>query len=251
MIDYTIRRSPRARHVWLRFDREGRLCVVIPRRFDASRVHGLVESHAGWIERTRGRVEKRRRTLQAEPPARLPEVLSLTAVQRRLSVKYRPTPATRMMVREQGDGLVVMGPVHELARCREALLRWLRRQAHGYFSELTAQLASENGFVPGKVVVRAQRTRWASFSRRGTLSLNVRLLFVAPELARHVIVHELCHTKHMDHSRKFWACVARHDPDWQQHRSRLRVAWHSAPAWLDSERLVAHDDGNTRSGPPC
>ncbi len=244
MIDYTVRRSPRARHVWLRFDREGRLTVVIPRRFDARRVPGIVESHAGWIERTRGRVEKRRRTLQAEPPSRLPETLCLAALQREWSVEYRATPTTRMMVREQGDGLVVTGPVHELDRCREALLRWLRRQGHAYFSELTAQLASENGFVPGKVIVRAQRTRWASCSRRGTLSLNVRLLFIAPELARHVLIHELCHTKHMDHSRRFWACVARHDPEWQEHRRRLRRAWHSAPTWLDSERLVAPDNGH-------
>ncbi len=242
MIDYTVRRSPRARHVWLRFDREGRLSVVIPRRFNASRVPGIVESHAGWIERTRGRVEKRRRTLQAESSPRLPETLCLTALQQQWNVKYHATPTTRMMVREQGDALVVSGPVHEVARCKKALLRWLRRRGYAYFSELTAQLASENGFVPGKVIVRAQRTRWASCSRRGTLSLNVRLLFVAPELARHVIVHELCHTKHMDHSRRFWACVACHDPEWQEHRRRLRQAWRSAPGWIDSERVAASAD---------
>lgn len=235
MIDYTVRRSPRARHVWLRFDREGQLVVTIPRRFAAGRVPAIVQSHIDWIERTRSRVEARRRRLRAEPPPSLPEAISLPAIGREWKVEYRSTPSSCLTVNERGDVLVLSGPVGDASRCREALLRRLRRVAHAHLSDLTGRLACENGFNPGRVVVRAQRTRWASCSRRGTLSLNVRLLFIPPELARHVLVHELCHTKHMDHSSRFWACVARHDPDWREHRRRLRAAWHSVPRWLDCE----------------
>ncbi|HHE41537.1 MAG TPA: M48 family peptidase, partial [Dehalococcoidia bacterium] len=50
------------------------------------------------------------------------------------------------------------------------------------------------------------------------------------------------HTKHMDHSQKFWSCVARHDPDWKEHRRRLRAAWHDVPRWLDPEVAGAARD---------
>jgi predicted metal-dependent hydrolase len=235
MTDYTVVRSPRARHVWLRFDREGRLTVTIPRRFAARRVSAIVEQHSEWIERTRSRVEARHRKLQAEPPPSLPESVALPAIAREWQVEYRQTPSPRLTVSAKEGALVLSGPVDDPSRCREALVRWLRRMAHAHLSELAGEVASVNGLKAGKVVVRAQRTRWASCSRRGTLSLNVRLLFISPELVRHVVVHELCHTKHMDHSPKFWECVARYDPDWREHRRRLRAAWHGVPRWLDCE----------------
>jgi len=242
MIDYTVHRSQRARQVWLRFDREGRLVVVIPRRFDAGRVPGIVEAHAGWIERAHGRIEARRRRVSAWLPPRLPTTVSLPAIGREWQIEYRPAVSSRMTTFDKGGRLIVSGPVEDAKRCREALVRWLRRMAHVHFTKLATQVAADNGFKPGKVVVRAQRTLWASCSRRGTLSLNIRLLFIAPELAHHVIVHELCHTKHMDHSQKFWSCVARHDPDWKEHRRRLRAAWHDVPRWLDPEVAGAARD---------
>jgi len=233
--DYTVRRSPRARRVWLRFDREGRLVVVVPRRFDARRVPAIVGAHSDWIERTRSRIEATRRRLQAEPAPRLPGSIVLPAVGREWKVEYRPTSSSRVAVLDRGDTLVVSGRTCDPARCRDALLRWLRRVGRSHFAGLTEQLASGNGFRPGRISVRAQRTRWASCSRKASLSLNVRLLFIGPELVRHVVVHELCHTKHMDHSRRFWVCVAHHDPEWRDHRRRLRAAWRSVPRWLDCD----------------
>lgn len=235
MTDYTVRRSPRARHVWLRFDREGQLVIVVPHRFDLRRVPAIVESHAGWIERAKNRIKTRRQRVQQEQIPSLPDNIVLPAIGRAWKVEYLPTASPRMTVLERDGTLTVCGPVEDTARCRRTLLRWLRRAGHAYLAELTASIASSNGFKPGTIVIRAQRTRWASCSRRGTLSLNVRLLFIAPELARHVLVHELCHTKHMDHSQKFWACVALHDAEWKDHRRRLRAAWRDVPGWLDAE----------------
>lgn len=60
----------------------------------------------------------------------------------------------------------------------------------------------------------------------------MRLLFVKPGLARHVLLHELCHTGHMNHSEKFWSLLTRHDPDCVRHRRELREAWGQVPAWL-------------------
>ena len=74
-----------------------------------------------------------------------------------------------------------------------------------------------------KVIIRNQKTRFGSCSRGGTLSFNYRLLFLPPHLSDYVIVHELCHLIEFNHSKRFWALVARAAPDFRASRRELRL----------------------------
>ena len=80
--------------------------------------------------------------------------------------------------------------------------------------------------------MRAQRTCWGSRSCSGTVSLNLCLLFLEPALLDYLIVHELCHGRHMNHSRRFWALVGRHVPDYRRLDRCLGDSWRAVPAWL-------------------
>ena len=73
-----------------------------------------------------------------------------------------------------------------------------------------------------RVSIRAQKTRWGSCSSRGTLSFNWKLYLTAPECLDYVVVHELCHLVHMDHSPAFWAEVERILPDYRTWKKWLR-----------------------------
>jgi predicted metal-dependent hydrolase len=95
-------------------------------------------------------------------------------------------------------------------------------------------LAEERGFVVEGFSVRSQRGRWGSCSRRGAISLNMKLLFLPEDLSDHVLLHELCHTRHMDHSPAFWALMREHDRDSESKNRLLRVASKHVPAWLDA-----------------
>jgi predicted metal-dependent hydrolase len=85
------------------------------------------------------------------------------------------------------------------------------------------------------VQVRLQRTRWGSCSSSGTVSLNAALLFLEPNVVRYLFVHELCHLVALNHSRKFWTEVARHEPDYEALDRRLTQAWHEIPLWAHPE----------------
>src|SRR5437660_1296677 len=73
--------------------------------------------------------------------------------------------------------------------------------------------------------------RWARRSASKNLSLNTKLLFLSPDLVRYVLIHELCHTVHMNHSGDFWRLVACHEPGYRVLDQALRAAWKTVPQW--------------------
>jgi predicted metal-dependent hydrolase len=244
-MDYEIRRSQRARHVWLRFDQEGGLVVVVPRKFDIRQVPAIVESHQDRVRRNATRAASRRDAGGIPSPVSLPDSIVLRALGEEWRVKYRATSGTRVKAVECDEGrLIVSGATADAEACRRALLRWLSRSARHRLGPLLREVACEHGFVLPRVTVRAQRTRWASCSRGGVISLNIRLLFAPHDAVRHVMLHELCHTRCMDHSARFWTMLRGLDPGWRERRNELRTAWHEVPSWFWGTS-VCHDQLTT------
>jgi predicted metal-dependent hydrolase len=92
-------------------------------------------------------------------------------------------------------------------------------------SLIERRVAHFNAFykVPvSKIVVRNQRTRWGSCSHKGVLSFNYRIVFLPDHLVDYIVVHELCHRREMNHSKRFWALVAQAIPDHAACRKGLR-----------------------------
>ena len=104
----------------------------------------------------------------------------------------------------------------------ETELQRLRTAARADLTERVTRLAARMGVDFAGITIRAQRTRWGSCSSAGNLNFNC-LLMLAPEsVLNYVVVHELCHRKHMDHSPAFWQEVARMLPDYKKEEAWLR-----------------------------
>lgn len=232
-IGYTVRESRRAGRVGLRVSVSEGLVVTIPFGFDAAKIPGILHSKRRWLEGALARVEERRAFVASQRPAEPPDHMRLLAIGQEWSIGYRRTGARGATVAEESPGrLIVAGNIDDAASCRAALRLWLAHTAHGHLVPLLKELATEEGFKVGRVIVRLQRTRWGSCSKTGTISLNLKLLFLHPDVVRYVLLHELCHTLRMDHSAKFWAIARQHMPDCREHDKKLRAAWRLVPAWI-------------------
>lgn len=87
--------------------------------------------------------------------------------------------------------------------------------------EAIARINAVYGLPIKKVAIRDQRTRWGSCSKDGNLNFNYRIAHLPPHLADYLVAHELCHLLEFNHSRAFWAHVARAVPEWQKCRAEL------------------------------
>lgn len=91
------------------------------------------------------------------------------------------------------------------------------------FTERVAYYAAQMGVTYAHITLRNQKTRWGSCSSKGNLNFNYQLYFLPEELMDYVIIHELAHRVHMNHSPEFWALVAQHCPEYQERRARLKA----------------------------
>lgn len=114
-------------------------------------------------------------------------------------------------------------PVSDLTDAqRKALEKRYIAAAKEYFPKRAAYFLPLTGGSYDRITIRDQKTRWGSCSAKGTLSFNWRLMLAPPAVLDYVVVHELCHLTHMDHSKAFWALVESVCPDYRIHRKWLK-----------------------------
>ena len=225
----SVRESGRARRLSIKVYPRGRVEVVVPKRTRAADVEAFVREHREWIDRTRDEF------LSKHPvePFRLPERIVLRGVGREFDVRYRRKRGQAgVRYRELGSTIVLTGATDDESACVKALRRWLASIAKAEFGQRLLALSSLTGLPYQRIQVRAQKTCWGSHSSTGTVSLNYCLLFLEPELVRYLLIHELCHARHMNHSRRFWRLVERFDPEYRDHDKRLSSAWQQIPVWV-------------------
>lgn len=227
--DYTVRVSRRAKQPSLRVTPEKGLEVVVPERFNQRRIPSLLAEHRSWIENIFEKLPEWR----PKPPQPLPSDISIQLAERTWELVKQPRPTSSLRIREnRQQQLTLTGDCSNEEACKQAVTRWLKNQAKKLLPALLTQICDETGLAFNNVSIRSQKTRWGSCSREKKINLNYKIIFLPYHLARHILVHELCHTVHLDHSRRFWNLVGQFDSNYKEHNKTLQNADHFMPGWI-------------------
>jgi predicted metal-dependent hydrolase len=206
-IPYTVRRSSRARRVRVNVHAHEGVEVVLPQRAPERAAAAAVAELRPWIERRLGEAEAVRARL-AERAGTVPylgEALTLVG------------QAGRTRAHRRDDRLLV--PAGD---ARPALERWYRRAARREVAPRLDRATAQVGSGYRDLVIRGQRTRWASCSPDGRMSFNWRLLLAPADVLDYVVWHEVCHLEIMDHSPRFWALLESRWPGYREQRRWLQ-----------------------------
>ena len=216
-----IRYSERAARMRMTLSAEGNLTVTVPIGTSGRSAEDFIRTNLSWIERTLLKLAlKQRRKPDTQPW--FPTVFHFPVTDEHFSIRYEWLNVCWTGVREHEGALLVTGRVLDAEMVHDALQNYLIRKAARILEPQVRSLAEKYGFQIGKVSIRFQRGRWGSCSRARDLSLNAQMLFLHPEEVRYVLFHELCHTREMNHSKRFWREVARYCPDYLRIRAELR-----------------------------
>jgi predicted metal-dependent hydrolase len=206
-IEYTVRRSTRARRVRVNVHAHSGVEVVLPLHAPERAAAAAVRELTPWIER---RLSERRLALAqvAERNGTLPYLGT--------QLQLVPQPG-RTRAHRSGDLLFVPEGDH-----RPAVERLYRRLARREIAVRLDTAVARIGASYNGLSIRAQSTRWASCSAGGAMSFNWRLLLAPEPVLDYVVWHEVCHLDVRDHSPRFWALVERRCPGWRAQRDWLR-----------------------------
>lgn len=227
---YTIRESARAKRVTLRIQPRTGLEVVVPKGFDSSIVPQLIQQKQGWIDKMMKKIAK-----NYPPPNSwdvLPTLIELEAMGREFTVNYVKSNSMDLLLKQNSEGRLTITGQGSLNDYSALLTDWLKQQGKQFLPPMLRALSRETGLDYARCQVRSQRTRWGSCSRKGTISLNCKLLFLPVEHVRYVMLHELCHVKHMNHSPAFWNYLQQLDPNALRLDKELDAYWPKVPYWV-------------------
>jgi predicted metal-dependent hydrolase len=206
-------RNPRARRYLLRLRPDGTIRVTIPRGGSTAVAQQFVERHAAWLERQFQR-------LQAQPRKPAVWTIGTEILLRGDAVRIESGfNGESGIIRFGGESIRVSNPVADL---RSAIEGHLRQLATRELPPRVLELAIRHGLTVRRITVRSQKSRWGSCSRRGTISLNWRLIQTPAFVSDYICLHELTHLRQMNHSPRFWREMEHVCPDYPMAKRWLK-----------------------------
>ena len=234
-VSYTVKISSRAKSARLKMTPHDGLVVVLPHGYNKKHLPALLLRYDAWIKKVAERIEEHRPAPLPITDNGLPYTIEFLHIDETWSVEYN-NKGRRVLDIEDDSGkrLRLSADVHEAELGRRQLLAWLKLQAQKHLIPSFQKLAEAHDFKYAEALVRLQHSRWGSCSFHRLITLNTKLLFLPDYLVHYIMIHELCHTVHMNHSKAFWALVSRHDPLWRTNNAEMRSAWKYVPAWVST-----------------
>ena len=206
MIDYQLIRSKR-RTLSICVDQEGALVVRAPLRMKLGDIEAFIEQKKGWIEEKQLQAQGRK-IFRMQEGAQMPFWGGWLTIRLVDGVKVSEGPDELFLPRN--------GEMEKLVKT------WRMKRAKELIGPLAQEWMSRTGIECSKISFGNAKSRWGSMNHEGHMRLNAALVHCPQALCEYVIVHELCHRLHADHSKAFHACVRSFLPDADARRRALK-----------------------------
>jgi predicted metal-dependent hydrolase len=212
----SVHRSPRSRTVRLSVSAEGALRISMPSYAPIFLAKRLINSSRTSLREMKRSQPERIKFNHGDQVGKSHSLVVHQAANLKVSAKNQlinvSLPPDTLVDDEQVQSAI-----------RDVAVKILRKEAKSYLPRRLAFLADQHGLQYERVRFSYASTRWGSCSSHGTISLNISLMLLPFELIDYVLLHELAHTRHMNHSEAFWDLVHELDSEYKTHRKALKL----------------------------
>jgi hypothetical protein len=208
MYDYTFIRKKR-KTLTIKIDKTGKITVLAPLRYPKKQADAFVVKNSAWIEKKRA--EAANRPVHEKITGRQGEKVPLFGAKREICLSRGKS------VRVEGN-ILYLPEKSPIVALKKFYVEQLENTLMGYIKKYGLRM----GVKPTKLTITSARTRWGSCSGKNALSFSFRLALCRPSAVEYVVVHELCHILHKNHSKAFWAEVEKNFPDFRLEKAYLK-----------------------------
>lgn len=198
--------------------------LMTPKKF----IYEFLESKKEWIFKN---LKKFRELDEKFPQRRLLEKEIFPFLGNELNLKVSITPNKKLFMSRSDSHILLHVPMNQwsaISRSQdysehhEVLRQFYKRESVAHLTERVKRLSKEMNLHPTKLSFREPKGRWGSCSSKGSINLNWRLILFPKDVVDYVIVHELCHLKHLNHSKSFWDLVEKYCPEYELCEKELK-----------------------------
>ena len=225
VINYSITYSRKAKHKRVAISPSG-VKVVLPLGSPEQEGIALIESVKRRVHRARERILKQEKTRKSFTELRYVSGSKIPFLGNEVGLTV--VPEKRQRTRTEYDGSLTIRVQADLTskeverEVRRKVERWIKEQLLRETSTLVQVLRNKIGVFPKGIRIKAQKKIWGSCGRNHVINLNWKLGLFPRRVFEYVVVHEMCHLRHMNHSKAFWKLVASLEPDYRKYAKWLR-----------------------------
>jgi predicted metal-dependent hydrolase len=192
-IEYEIIRA-NIRNIYIQI-KEGNVFVKAPKKVSKEYIHQMMLKKSKWIIRTLEKTKEKKRKKEIEYVSG--EIFKILGKEYTLKIAFE----------------YIKKVIQEL------YMEIAKEEYHSAIEELTNKV----GLIPNKVKIKNIKSAWGSCSSKKVITLSLHLVQHKREIIQYVILHELCHLKHMNHSKDFWNLVGQYIPEYKVYRKELKA----------------------------
>jgi|WetSurMetagenome_2_1015567.scaffolds.fasta_scaffold28455_2 predicted metal-dependent hydrolase len=215
-VPFTLVSSRLARTTHIKISLNKGLEVIVPSRYDPRHLEEFLYAKRDWVLHHLDEMRERKKT---QPD--FTDGVAIPVFGQPITIRILKNPGSRSHVSESVDELRIFCD-GTAATAKKALTNWLKKTAAEYLNQKTYELARIMSVHYNRIAIRSQASRWGSCSAKNNLNFNWKLIFFEPEIVNYVIMHELSHTVHHNHSEKFYAFLEQFCPNYKALRKKLR-----------------------------
>lgn len=213
-LSFEVHRSDRRKTMQITVERSGELSIVAPSKAASEQLVDFVEEKLLWIHT---KIEEKSRLQQRAPIKLFVEGEGFLYLGKSYRLRLIDNQLVDLSLKN-GRFCLRKNSVH---RGREIFVAWYTRLAQQWFEKQVLEHAYRMGVVVKEVKVQDLGFRWGSFGVGGRFSFHWKAILLPPRIAQYVVVHELAHAHHSDHSARFWNRVEQYLPDWRWRKDWL------------------------------